>query len=375
MNCVKVLHTADCHLGSGRASVPNGKTELKNTFFRILDLCRTENVDFLLIAGDLFDSPFTDRETVSEIATSLAQIPETYVIIVSGNHDCACPDSLYDTFPFPENVRLFTSDIDYFDFPDKNARIYGAGFTTHHKSNSQLSDFVADTTDMICIGVLHGELTVSHDNCMYNPLSPSQIASSKLDYLALGHIHKRSEIMKSGNTFYAYCGCPDGRGFDETGDKGVYIGTVSKGECSLSYLELSSRLYISDRIDISDCTSTHHITECVLEYIKNKYHDLFSDNLYRITLHGSINPDIIINISQIQKELNQFVLYCEVIDKTEQKLTDLEKIASEQTLRGAFTRKMLDKLSSASPDEQHVLRLALKLGLRAFEREVKLYDN
>ena len=98
MNSIKIIHTADCHLGSGRSHVENGKSELKNTFFRILGLCHENSVDFLLIAGDLFDSPFVDRETVREVASAMRDIPDTSIIITSGNHDCACAGSVYDTF-------------------------------------------------------------------------------------------------------------------------------------------------------------------------------------------------------------------------------------------------------------------------------------
>lgn len=375
MDDVKILHTADCHLGSGRVSVNSGKKELKDTFFRILDICRCEQVDFLLIAGDLFDSPFIDRETAGEIADSFSRLDDTYVIIVSGNHDCACADSVYDTFPFPENVKLFTSAIKYCDFPDKNTRIYGAGFGAVHEQTSLLSGFTAPKTDTINIGVMHGEVTNSIKSCLYNPISDAQIAASGLDYLALGHIHKRSEIARLDSTFYAYCGCPDGRGFDETGSKGIYIGTVGKGECNLEYRELSSRLYITDNVDISGCTSSHQAAVRITEYIKEICKDIFSDNLYKITMTGSINPDVMLNISQIQSELENYVFFCEISDRTVPELSALKQLATEQTLRGIFTRRMLDRIASSSHDEQQNLQLALRLGLHAFEREVRLLDN
>ncbi len=375
MNGVKILHTADCHLGSGRASVKNGKKELKDTFFRILNICRHEQIDFLLIAGDLFDSPFIDRETAGEIADGFSHLDGTYVIIVSGNHDCACADSVYDTFPFPENVKLFTSHLEYCDFPDKNTRIYGAGFGTAHEQASMLSGFSAPKADTINIGIMHGEVTNSSQSCLYNPISDAQIAASGFDYLALGHIHKRSEIAKLGNTFYAYCGCPDGRGFDETGSKGIYVGTVGKGECNLEYRELSSRLYIADSVDISGCTSSHQAALLITDYIKANYNDIFADNLYRISMTGNIGPDAILNTSQIQSEIENNVFFCEISDRTVPELSALKQLATEQTLRGIFTRRMLDRIASSSHDEQQNLQLALRLGLHAFEREVKLLDN
>ncbi len=370
---VKIIHTADCHLGSGRTGLSNGKAELKSTFFHILDLCRTEQTDFLLIAGDLFDTPFTHRETADEIAAGFSRLDNTQVIISPGNHDCACMDSLYDTYRFPSNVKLFTSGLDYIDFPEKNTRIFGAGFTSLHEAHSLLPDFSADSPDTINIGVFHGELTNSPQNCLYNPVSEKQIAESGLDYLALGHIHKRSEISRLGNTFYSYCGCPDGRGFDETGSKGIYMGTVGKGECNLRYVELSSRKYIEDSVDISGCGSSHHAALAIVDLLKEKYKDVFSENLYRISMQGTVDPEIILNIPQIRAEVNGFAAFCEISDNTQPEPSALNRLASENTLKGAFIRKMLDIISS-SPDNE-VLNEALRLGLCAFEREVRSDDN
>jgi len=72
MDGIKILHAADFHIGSSKSglkeSAYSGSEEIKNTFFKVLNLCRTESVDFLLIAGDLFDTPFVDSDTFAEIS-------------------------------------------------------------------------------------------------------------------------------------------------------------------------------------------------------------------------------------------------------------------------------------------------------------------
>ena len=67
MKEVKILHTADLHLGAARTGVKGGKAEIENTFLRIIRLCNAESVDFLLIAGDLFDAPFVSLDDASKI--------------------------------------------------------------------------------------------------------------------------------------------------------------------------------------------------------------------------------------------------------------------------------------------------------------------
>ena len=119
MKMVKIIHTGDLHIGSKRTQVPGGKAEIENTFFNILDLCKTESVDFLLIAGDLFDSPYLPPSDAEKIISAMAQLPNTIIAISPGNHDFVCPGSVYLKHNFPENVVVFTSFMEFVDFPEK----------------------------------------------------------------------------------------------------------------------------------------------------------------------------------------------------------------------------------------------------------------
>ena len=225
---------------------------------------------------------------------------------------------------------------------------------------------------MINICVMHGDLTSETQASNYNPITLSQISSCGFDYLALGHIHKRTEILKAGNTFYAYPGCPDGTGFDEDGSKGVYIGTISKGFCNLEYKEFSSRMYLYEDFDITNCTSTVQIADEINKYLKEKYGESYKKNIYRISLCGFLNPDFSLSISRIKSILEESITYCDLNDETETDLESVKKIAGEDSLRGIFTKNLLIQLDSASDDEARIIRDALKIGLKAFEGEVKI---
>ena len=73
--------------------------------------------------------------------------------------------------------------------------------------------------------VLHGDTL--NPNSPYNAVTKEQIASSGLRYLALGHIHQSSGLLRAGHTAYAWPGCAMGRGFDELGEKGAYLVTLT----------------------------------------------------------------------------------------------------------------------------------------------------
>ncbi len=378
MDGLKILHTGDFHIGATRSALGStrgmGRAEIKNTFFKVLDICKTNSVDFLLIAGDLFDTPFPDTDTVAEIIHAMSQTPDTIIAISPGNHDCACPGSVYLSYTFPENVFIFTSFLEYFDFPEKNTRLYGAAFTDRFEKLPLLSG-VADTDpDMINLCVLHGDI-VSHSDSLYNPITPDAIKNSGFNYLALGHIHKRSDIQKCGNTFYAYCGCPDGKGFDEDGSRGAYLGTIGKGMCNMEYIELSSRKYLLEKTDITECKNSIEVSTKILNKIKQKHPLDFGNNLYRIYLTGTLNTDFSLNMTQVESILNQELSYAKVYDNTDTDFSNIKTIANESSLRGIFVQKMLEMSENAGSENLDAYNKALKLGLKAFEKEVLWGDN
>ncbi len=374
MKTVKIIHTGDLHIGSKRTQVPGGKTEIENTFLGILDLCKKESVDFLLIAGDLFDSPYLLPSDAERIISAMAQLPNTIIAISPGNHDSACPGSIYLKHNFPPNVVVFTSFMEFVDFPEKGVRLHGAAFTDRFEKISLLQN-VSPHPEFINLGVIHGDLVTDGSSSSYNPITPSAISACGLDYLAIGHIHKRTAIDKIGKTHFAYCGCPDGMGFDEIGTMGVYMGTVSRDDCNLSFVETSSRKYIIENFDVSSFTDSFGASEAILSHIKSKFGEAFANNLYRINLVGTLPASTSVDPWQIKRTLSKEVHFVDVFDSTEADITDISSLESETSLRGIFVKKMLEKISAAGDEDVTDLTNALKIGLKAFSKGVKLNDN
>lgn len=372
---IKILHTGDFHIGSSKTGVSSGRAELKNTFIKVINICKAENIDFLLISGDLFDTPFPDNESSEEIIEAMSRIPDTVIAISPGNHDYVCPGSVWLKNQFPDNVIIFTSFMEYHDFEEKNVRLFGAGFTDRFERIPQLASNLSVSDSMINLCVLHGQTVSNLGESEYNPISATSIEGCGFDYLALGHVHKSSGIQKSGKTFYAYCGCPDGRGFDEDGSRGVYVGTIEKNKCDLKYTELSTRKYIIDSFDISGCETTNQISANILSYIKDKYSDGYKNNLYRISLCGTVNTDFAPDIVRIEGAVKEEVAYIRVYDNTETNLENISDLVGESSFRGIFVQKLLDMQSKADDADKDLYIKALRLGLKAFEREVSLGDN
>lgn len=379
MKQVKILHCGDVHLGSelttlGRSAVTR-RAEIKKTFMNILKLCQTEEIELLLIAGDLFDNVHVNQNTLEEIKNGFTSLKNTIVAIAPGNHDPLTEDSPYLAKDFwPENVIIFKSQLEYIEIKNLGVRLFGAAFKETYVETPMLKNITVPKDEMINICVLHGELVPSNKKSNYNPITETQLKNSKMDYVALGHIHKQTDVLKAGNTYYAYSGCPEGRGFDELDEKGVYLGMVSKSFCKLKYHKLCKRMNIELHVDISDVINSKIATDIILDKMKSKYRDTYPDNLYKVVLDGMIAENVCIDSDEIKAALNDEVFFIKIKDNTTINI-DFDSIAKEATLKSIFVRKMLQRINVSKPEERKCLDSALKLGIKAFFGEVKYNED
>ena len=247
---MKILHTADWHLGaplSGHSEQVSQylRQQLQKVPEKIAQVCRQENCDMMLIAGDLFDGSI-GREAVTQVQKILGEL-QIPVIITPGNHDFCSGDSPYFREDWPENVHIFThSQIESIVFPALDCKIYGAGYQAMD-CPSLLKHFRAEGNERWHIGVLHAEVGT---NSMYSPITKHQIQESGLDYLALGHIHKQGS-QPAGETVCLWPGCPMGRGFDELGVKGVFITEFNEG-IRPTFVPLDTPRFYEEETDASN---------------------------------------------------------------------------------------------------------------------------
>ncbi len=372
MNSVKILHCADIHIGALEgflgAAAQTRRYETLMTFERIVDTALQNGVQLLLIAGDLFDSNDIPISFADKVFEKIASVPTLKTVYCAGNHDPLNALSPFVTRTLPENLYVLKGEDSCFTFDDIKTRVYGRSFETVHLKGEEFFSLDVLQDDYINILLQHGDLC-SDLNSDYNAITPRFVASSKMDYIALGHVHKRSDIGKLQNTFFAYCGCPEGQGFDELEEKGVYMGTISKGECNLEFIPMSRRQHIHEKIDI---TEADDIFTCITDLLKEKYGEKYGENLYKIELTGSIPDSFILNTSELTARLSDILYFVKIKDSTQYKI-DLEALANETGLKGIFVKNMLNKINE-NPDNP-LYKNALNLGLKAFNTEVNYYED
>ncbi len=371
MNSVKILHCADIHIGAQDsflgANADNRRFETLITFENIMDLAVSENVQIVAIAGDLFDSETVDFTFSNPVIDKIKAIAPIKVVYCGGNHDPLNANSPFMADNLPENLYVLPVTDTKITFPDINACVYGRSFENTHLQGEEEFSITDISPDCINIMVQHGELK-SDLNSDYNAITPRFIKNSGMDYIALGHVHKCTPIGKIENTSFAYCGCPEGQGFDELDQKGIYLGEISKGKADLKFITVSKRQHIHEKIDITDI---ENIADFVLKTLSDKYHN-FSDNLYKIELIGSIPENAEINLAELTARLSNKLYFVKLKDSTEYKI-DYELLSKEASLKGVFVKNMLNKIKENPENED--FKTALKLGLKAFGGEVKYNEN
>ncbi len=204
---VKIVHAADFHLDSAFGALSGEQArqrrrESREVLTRLSNYVNQNGVDLVLLAGDLFDSDTTYRETLEALSDALGAM-RARVFIAPGNHDPYSAKSAYATLAWPENVHVFTSKtVERVELPELQCVVYGAAFTAPVQDESLLAGFRAPEDDFIHLMVLHGDISATESR--YDPLTKGQIKESRIDYLSLGHTHQFGGFLREGQTTYAY---------------------------------------------------------------------------------------------------------------------------------------------------------------------------
>ncbi|MBR2481704.1 MAG: DNA repair exonuclease, partial [Oscillospiraceae bacterium] len=187
-------------------------------------------------------------------------------------------------------------------------------------------------------------------------IHPGEIAATGLDYLALGHIHQQSAVQKAGQTHWAYPGCPEGRGFDELGEKGVLAGEIGKGSAELRFMPLARRKYEILTVDVTDREAE--------EAVRQALPASAAMDIIRVRLVGETEEKGV-DLYRLQERLGGLCYALELRDETTVRL-DLAAAAGEESLRGLFLRRMREKIADAETDEEkRIAEDALRMGLAA----------
>jgi exonuclease SbcD len=231
---IKFIHAADIHLDSpleglsNRLNLPVEKiiSATREALSNLVNLAIEEKVDFVLLAGDIYDGDYDDFTTAFYFNQQMGRLNQKNieVVMISGNHDAK--SRISKPLTPPENVKVLSVEQPESHEIVKNgeviAVIHGQGFLHQAETTNLATTYPSPWKGKLNIGILHTSLQgyEGHDN--YAPTSLNELANKGYNYWALGHIHKREEFLRE-SCWIVFPGNIQGRHIKETGAKGCYL--------------------------------------------------------------------------------------------------------------------------------------------------------
>lgn len=259
MKKITFIHAADLHLDSplvGLKSLPKGIFERIQqasfqSFSTIVDHALEKQVDFLILAGDLYDGE--DRSIRAQIffrkemeRLHKENIP---VYIIHGNHDHL--NGNWMELKMPNNVHIFPQQVEMKKLITKNEAIvhlYGFSYPHKHVAQPMISQYEKIEGAHYHIGILHGHDRMNKDHYQYAPFTVQQLLEKNFHYWALGHIHKSSILYQ--DPYIVYPGNIQGRNRKETGEKGCYYVEMDGTNTELSFIETAPVIWLQEKLEL-----------------------------------------------------------------------------------------------------------------------------
>jgi DNA repair exonuclease SbcCD nuclease subunit len=268
---LKFIHAADIHLDSALrgleryegAPVEEIRSATRRAFDNLVQLAIEEQVDFVLLAGDLYDGDWRDYNTGLYFVRQMQRLHDASipVFIVAGNHDAA--SQITKSLRLPGNVTLFsTRKPGSVILDDLGVAIHGQGFATRAIMEDLSQGYPQGDPQLFNIGLLHTSLDGKPGHEPYAPCTLDGLRSRGYNYWALGHVHKREVI--SEDPWIVFPGNIQGRHIRETGSKGCALVRVDNGVVqSVEHIDLDVMRWARCEVDVTACDSLDDLYEDV----------------------------------------------------------------------------------------------------------------
>ena len=370
------IHTADLHLGAPfrglRALSPAWADRMveaiPEAFDRLLDLAIQREVDFMVIAGDIFDAAQPSYRDVLHFADGMKRLSDAGIPVYfcTGNHD---PYTSWKNsyVRLPESVHMFPASQPGFFLYERDGEplcvLGGRGY--YNQTVSAEENLAAGITKAAAqaalgvetpfgVGVLHTGL---HLDNVKAPTDPRELRAAGFDYWALGHIHQ-PYFDTPTDPHLVFSGCIQGRDIKETGPRGCYVVTLEEGAPNQAeFVPLASVVWQKLTVDISECATLTDCHDAIMrELFTANGHAQCEEMVERVTLVGKTPLHHILRQPGVVEDLRQQindgypVFFCDaLIDRTSQPI-DRAALAAE----GLFPSALLAQSARMedSPNDQ-----------------------
>lgn len=261
------LHAADIHLDSplrGLEAYPDApvgqiRSASRRAFDNLVELAISEQVAFVLLAGDVFDGDWRDYNTGLYFVNRMGRLRQAGipVFMVSGNHDAA--SIITRSLKLPDNVTLFGDQrAGTVLLEGIGAAVHGRSFATKAVREDLVPSYPVGDSHLFNVGLLHTSLNGRDGHEPYAPTTLDALRSRGYDYWALGHVHQREEVALEPRVLFS--GTIQGRHVRETGAKGCTLVRVAEGRVrGVEHRALDVLRWAECRLDASGCEASHEL--------------------------------------------------------------------------------------------------------------------
>lgn len=367
---MKFIHTADIHLGKSFSFLGDKGSLLRNVQIealkKITDLTQSEDIDFLIIAGDLFESNEVSSRLIKKAVDILKSIDPIPVLISPGTHDLLDDKSVYRRKEFQgSNIKVF--GIDGTVIKVKDAAIHGRPNDTKQGGVHPLKEMKPVDTAKFNIAVIHASVEIEGKS---NPedylVNTKEIAASGMDYVALGHWHRMSDFSIKGVAAW-YSGSPEVTKFDEADMAGnvmlVNLGKKTEVEAK----KVGHYEWLIKTLDVAISTPG--------DLLNSEIEKLCGENvLLRLQLKGILPQGHDVDADLLEEDFSDNFFYFAVnTSKVGYPVKKVDKLFAEGTIGYLYVERLKELIKQAkSKAEKEQLQKALYLGASYISKELEV---
>ena len=372
---MKFIHCSDLHIDSPLdglerypgAPVAELRGATRQALVNLVDLAVSRRVDFLVIAGDIFDGDWRDMNTGLFFNSQMRVLERAgiSVYLKRGNHDAA--SEVTRALTLPDNVHVFDADRPQtIRRDDLRVALHGRSFSERATPNDLAATYPDPVPGFFNIGVLHTSLAgyAAHDP--YAPTSLDILRSRGYDYWALGHVHAR-EVLQAEYPRIIYCGNPQGRHAGETGAKGCELVSVEGGDLQSDSVALDVVRWAVIDLPIDGATDMAQWRRSAQALMRDA-HDAAAGRLsawrLQIVGSGSLHERLASRIDDVGADLRQLA------DAASGGLAWVEKIRVRSR---ASTRSFVGSQVAMSDDDPLLACLRLSQALQSETQGLKTF--
>ncbi len=343
---MKFIHCADVHLGSRidsrfpREVSERKRAEVRDTFRKMVEYARREDICAILLSGDVFDSDKPFKKDKEFFFSVVEKNPEIDFLYLRGNHD-----SQGECRALP-NLKTFSEEWRSYEYED----VVVSGVETVPGNATSLYAALSLDAEKKNIVMLHGQIG---DAMGMDKVCLPRLRDKHIDYLALGHVHAYASGALDARGTYAYCGCPEGRGFDEAGEKGFVLVEVDENGVTHTFQPFCERMIECISLDVTGQGSAYEVSRMAAEYITEQ------KSICRFELVGELEADADELAKDVKKYLEGECFFVDVKDRTRRRI-DVDAYRGDLSLAGEFVRHVFASDAYSDAEKEQIVSLGLR---------------